>query len=371
MTPFDDVAMSMETDSFVSLKNAKEVVEEMQEHDDGPRFACSLESLEKKPQDRYKLIRSIGVGGMKYVLLVYDRDTGREIAMALMPDFRERSPQLLEQFIREARITAYLEHPNIVAVHDIGLDSNDAPFYTMSYLRGLPLTTVLKRIRDGREFETHYYSLDRRLRIFQRICNAVNYAHSKNICHLDIKPDNVNVGEYGEVRLFDWGLACETDDEGNAIFAREGKLQGTPSFMAPEQISVNPDAPKVGKRSDIFALGALLYSMLTLSLPFSGRNSEEALLKTLSEEPPRMRKVAPPDMEIPIELEAVCRKAMAKNPADRYGSISELRQAVMNVQKRYFLANINAGRKRSKISIIIMLLFIILIAILLYLGILF
>ena len=138
------------------------------------RFAASLDSLAPKTQDRYELIRSIGFGGMKCVLLVHDRDTGREIAMALMPDYKERPREVHEQFIREARITAFLEHPNIVAVHDIGLDRNGAPFYTMSYLRGLPLTTVLKRIRENRPFESRYYTLDRRLRIFQRVCNAVD-----------------------------------------------------------------------------------------------------------------------------------------------------------------------------------------------------
>lgn len=368
MTLFDDTAtITMETDAFDPVRLREVQQEEAETVSEGKeRFDSSIESLEIKDQERYELIRSIGVGGMKYVLLVHDRDTGREIAMALMPDFRERSPKLLEEFIREARITAYLEHPNIVAVHDIGLDCNGAPFYTMSYLRGLPLTTVLKRIRDGREFESCYYTLDRRLRIFQRICNAVNYAHSRNICHLDIKPDNVNVGEFGEVRLFDWGLACETDKEGNALMERGGKLRGTPGFMAPEQISVNPEAPPVGKTSDIFALGALLYSMLTMGVPFSGKDNEEALLKTLSEDPSRMYKVAPIGVEIPPELEQVCRKAMAKNPADRYASVGELRQAVMNVQKQYFLADINAGIRRTVTSWIIMLIFIIAIMLIFY-----
>ena len=96
------------------------------------RFASDLDSLPRKNQERYELIRSIGFGGMKCVLLVHDKDTGREIAMALMPDFKERPPEVHEQFIREARITAYLNHPNIVAVHDIGQEYNGAPFYTMA-----------------------------------------------------------------------------------------------------------------------------------------------------------------------------------------------------------------------------------------------
>lgn len=330
------------------------------------RFNCALEDLPQKPQGRYELILSIGFGGMKCVLLVFDRDTGREVAMALMPDFKERSRQVHEDFIREARITAYLEHPNIVAVHDIGLDCNGAPFYTMAYLRGLPLTTVLKRIRENSPFESRYYSLDRRLRIFQRVCNAVNYAHSRNICHLDIKPDNINIGEFGEVRLFDWGLACETDAEGKALLERDGKLRGTPGYMAPEQISINPEAPPVGKASDIYALGALLYAMLGCTAPFSGNNHDEVLLKTMTEAPPRLAKVAPKGFEIPSELEMVCRKAMAKDPADRYGSVMELRMAVMAFQSRSFKNALALKQRKRLISMTVLFLFIIITVLVFY-----
>ena len=322
------------------------------------RFAASLDSLAPKTQERYELIRSIGFGGMKCVLLVHDRDTGREIAMALMPDYKERPREVHEQFIREARITAFLEHPNIVAVHDIGLDRNGAPFYTMSYLRGLPLTTVLKRIRENRPFESRYYTLDRRLRIFQRVCNAVGYAHSCNICHLDIKPDNINIGEFGEVRLFDWGIASETDNNGNAVSADKGKLRGSPGYMAPEQISVNPAAPPVGKASDIFALGALLYTMLTLAPPFSGKNNEEVLLKTLTEDPEKSSRTAPKGMRVSRELELICRKAMAKDPADRYQSVMELRMAVLAFQNRSFQSALSHRQRRHLISGVILILFI-------------
>ena len=322
--------------------------------------SCStsfLDTLPRKSQERYELIRSIGFGGMKCVLLVHDKDTGRDIAMALMPDFKERSPEVHEQFIREARITASLNHPNIVALHDIGQDYNGAPFYTMSYLRGLPLTTVLKRIREKRPFESSYYTLDRILRIFQRVCNAVNYAHSLNICHLDIKPDNIMIGEFGEVRLFDWGLACETDDKGVAL-RQMGKLKGSPGYMAPEQISVNPDAPPVSKASDIFALGALLYVMLGFTPPFSGKDRNEVLLKTMTQDPPPLSKTAPKQSYIPSELEAVCRKAMSKDPADRYASVSELRAAVLSFQSRSFQRSLTLRQNSYIWSNIILFLFI-------------
>ena len=360
MPAFDDTnTMALDAEELKRMIRADEA---RQHESGGPltggRFVCSLDSLPQKKQERYELVRSIGFGGMKCVLLVYDHDTGREIAMALMPDFKERPQSDHEQFIKEARITAFLEHPNIVAVHDIGLDCNGAPFYTMSYLRGLPLTTVLKRIRENRPFESSYYTLDRRLRIFQRVCNAVGYAHSRNICHLDIKPDNINIGEFGEVRLYDWGLACETSLDGRAISSEKGKLKGSPGYMAPEQISINPEAPPVGKSSDIFALGALLYTMLTLSPPYSGKNNEEVLLKTLTEDPPKASKVAPKGVSVSKELELVCRKAMSKDPADRYASVTELRMAVMAFQTRSFRSIIFHRQQEHLISGIILLLFI-------------
>ena len=330
------------------------------------RFDISLDSLPLKDQERYKLIRSIGFGGMKCVLLVEDQDTGREIAMALMPDFKERSREVCERFIREAKITAFLEHPNIVAVHDIGQDANGSPFYTMSYLRGLPLTTVLKRIKRNTPFESRYYTLDRRLRIFQRVCNAVNYAHSRNICHLDIKPENINIGEFGEVRLFDWGLACETDARGEAVAGSEAKLRGSPGYMAPEQISINPEAPPVGKSSDIFALGALLYTMLTLSAPFNGKDNEEILLKTMTAEPERFSKVLPAGTVISRELELVCRKAMAKDPAERCASVTELRMAVMAFQHRAFKNALSNTQRKHLVSGVILIIFTLIVLMIFY-----
>ena len=353
-----DDTTSLVIESPAGLENDLPGHGPFEEEEKSDPFDCSLESLPEKSQERYQLIRSIGFGGMKCVLLVHDRDTNREIAMALMPDFKERPQQDSEQFIREARITAYLNHPNIVAVHDIGMDDNGAPYYTMSYLRGLPLTTVLKRIREKRPFESSYYTIDRRLRIFQRVCNAVNYAHSLNICHLDIKPDNVNVGQFGEVRLFDWGLACETDEKGNALL-KGSAHKGSPGYMSPEQISTNPEAPPVGKSSDIFSLGALLYTLLCFTPPFSGKNNEEVLLNTMTRDPLPFAKAAPKGTFIPRELELICRKALAKDPAQRFSSVSEMRQAVMSFQSRSFQKSFDRQQNKYLWSIIILLLFII------------
>ena len=128
--------------------------------------------------------------------------------------------------------------------------------------------------------------------------------------------------------------------------------------MAPEQISVNPAAPPVGKASDIFALGALLYTMLTLAPPFSGKNNEEVLLKTLTEDPEKSSRTAPKGMRVSRELELICRKAMAKDPADRYQSVMELRMAVLAFQNRSFQSALSHRQRRHLISGVILILFI-------------
>lgn len=297
-------------------------------------------SLPMKPQERYKFLRTIGFGGMKSVLLVHDRDTGREVAMAIMPDFRERPKIDLERFVREARLTAQLEHPNIVPVHDLGIDSTGSPFFTMKYLHGQSLSAVIRKLAKGDAEAVHRFSQLRLLQIFIRICNAVEFAHSQGICHLDIKPENVNIGDFGEVLLLDWGLARAVDPESTLAspnaedFDRNGRVKGTPGYMAPEQLRPIKEYP-VGFRSDIYSLGGILYAMLALRGPLVRLPMEEILRRTTSGDIPPPTVMAPDDRHIPAALEAICQKAMALSPADRYQTVAELREDIFAFQTGY------------------------------------
>ena len=285
-----------------------------------------FESLPVKPRGgRYKFIRSIGFGGMKAVLLVEDRDTGREVAMAMIPDFRDRPHRDLERFAGEARITAMLEHPNIVPVHDIGIDASGAPYFTMKYLRGVMLEKIVRELRSGDADTLARYPLFRRLQIFLRVCNAINFAHSHGVCHLDIKPGNINIGDYGEVVVLDWGVARMLDDAGRAKLD-DLRPKGTPGYIAPEYL--NPaSADQVGIRSDIYSLGGLLYTLLTLQAPLAGLSVGSILRRTAAGALPRPS-LAAPGRDIPASLEAVCMKAMARKPAARYSSVQELRDEI-------------------------------------------
>ena len=299
--------------------------------------------LRRKTNRQYKFIRSIGFGGMKAVLLVYDMDTGREVAMAMMPDFRERPKEDLDRFICEAQITARLEHPNIIPVYDMGLDGNGAPFFTMKYLRGENLSQYLNRVRSGDPDAVSTYTTDRVLQIFIRVCNAILFAHSHRILHLDIKPNNVSLGDFGDVSVLDWGLAAEmvVGKDGRKQLSR-GVYKGTPGFMSPEQIA---GGRALDERADIYSLGALLYAMLTLHAPLAGRKPEEILDAALQDRIPPPSEAAP-DRDIPDALESIVVKAMAFRPDDRYLSVAELKADVNSFREGFAPRAENASALR-------------------------
>ena len=211
-----------------------EAFEEIDPAAESPLYGqlCALE-------DRYDQAQLIAVGGMKRILKVLDRHGNRHVAMARLHE--DASDLLFDPFIREARLTALLEHPNIISVHDIGVDKEGHPYFTMDLKVGDGLDVVLqKALADGS------YPLSERLDIFLKVCDAVTYAHSREVIHLDLKPANIQVGHYGEVLVCDWGLGkliCSGDGIDDDVLLNPdllsgmtvyGQIKGTPGFMAPE-----------------------------------------------------------------------------------------------------------------------------------------
>jgi len=245
----------------------------------------------------------------------------------------------LDRFVEEAQICSQLQHPNIMPVYDIGLTEGGYVLYTMKLVKGRSYQAVLDQPRETRQqLAGRAGVLREALDIFRRIVAAVAYAHSKGVVHRDIKPENVMVGRFDEVLVMDWGLAkilgrtaqpSPIDDlvmsdrfEDDREHTIEGTVKGTPAYMSPEQAM--GDISKLDARTDIYALGALLYEMLTLKPPYEGSSP----LKVLADVA-RGELVAPaaraPQRYIPRELEAVVLKAMAKKPTWRYQSIAALK----------------------------------------------
>ncbi|MCM8531024.1 MAG: serine/threonine protein kinase [Lentisphaeraceae bacterium] len=306
-------------------------------------------------EKRYNQGVLINQGGMKKILQTTDILTDRPVAMAtlLKPDDHQKA----ERFLREARLTATLEHPNIIPVYDIGLTENSDPFFTMKLIGGKSLSKILKELGEG----TSKVSLQNLLDIFIKICDAISYAHSKGILHLDLKPSNIQIGEYGEVLVCDWGLAKVTDAPDETIdgeldpcfyndITLDGVIKGTPGFMAPEQID-----SKLGnktKQTDIYALGGILYTLLTLRPPVKKDNVQEVLDATVAGDIPAPSELGL-SLNIPISLEAVAMKALNKDSSKRYKSVILLRNDIHKWLGGFATSAENAGFLKSALLLLI------------------
>lgn len=269
---------------------------------------------------RYEDEELIGEGGVKQVCRIFDNRTHRWVAMARLR--HDRGPEFYDLFVNEAWLTSSLKHPNIINVHDVGVDSSGRPFFTMDLKGNTTLADLIKSSdRDRMAL----------LRDFLKVCDAVAYAHSREIIHLDLKPENVQTDAYGEVLVCDWGLGktiTQDQEEDDATPSTEildnmtlvGEVKGSPGYMAPEQVR---SGETKDHRTDIFSLGCILHAILTGEPPFTGER--RAILDATS----RGRVEDPgekyPEQEIPASLGAVTLKALAGSPVDRYQSVSELK----------------------------------------------
>jgi WD40 repeat protein len=259
-------------------------------------------------------------GGLGRVLLARDPCLDRPVALK---EVLRAEPATIARFVREARITARLQHPNIVPVYEAGRWPSGEPFYAMRLISGRSLGAVVKGMT----------TLEERLSLVPSlvaVASAVAYAHSLRIIHRDLKPENVLVGAFGETVVIDWGLAKDLaagDDEAVAFGADApsgagtltvaGARVGTPAYMAPEQARGEP----VDARADVFALGALMYHVLGGEAPFRGRSAEDVLALAATAAPADLEAVQP---GVPRDLATIVRKAMAPRPADRYPTAGEL-----------------------------------------------
>ncbi len=282
---------------------------------------------------RFQVLRPHARGGLGVVSVARDTELGREVALKEIQVGSAEDPASRGRFIREAEITGGLEHPGVVPVYGLGRYADGRPFYAMRFIRGESLQEAVRKLHAGVPGQTLRGLLTRLV----TVCNAVAFAHSRGVIHRDLKPANVMLGPYGETLVVDWGLAkvvgrdaAAAEGPGSAELTLQppsgegsatqaGSALGTPAYMSPEQARGEVNA--LGPATDVYSLGATLYTVLTGQAPVHGRDTAEVLelVRQGNWPPPRQVKASAPKA-----LDAVCRRAMALGPADRYGSALDL-----------------------------------------------
>jgi len=365
---------------------------------------------------KYSVGGLVAKGSMGAILRVRDLNVRRSVAMKVMLDPEQVTQPRILRFIEEAQITGQLEHPSIVPVHELGVDSNGNVFYTMKLVKGMTLKEIVNGVIDGRPEVIHKYPLGILLNIFLKACDAIAFAHTKGVVHRDLKPENIMVGDYGEVLVMDWGLAkivaeqtvrkrgdvrpedertaiesLRSDEGGSGLDTLDGEIMGTPAFMAPEQALGRVD--EIDMRTDIYALGAILYKILTLHSHVESDTVREMLHRVLAGDhvPPtaynelemaggqrraakrKVRNVAElrkraleasqrtrhgetdyagplphcPGNRIPSALSAVAMKALARSADGRYQSVQELQRDIVAYQGGFATSAEEAGTLRQ------------------------
>jgi len=287
---------------------------------------------------RLAIGKEIDVGGMGIIFEAYDFNLKRTVALKQR---NQKIPPEIVDFVRgrlieEAQVTAQLDHPNIVPVHELGVNDNNEIFFTMKRVQGKKLSDILEEQDCQSRTSTQLFT---QLQIFLKVCDTVAFAHSAGIIHRDLKPDNVMVGDFGVVYVMDWGLVRLKDrlsptdmdtvipqDSGHRYPSRTkvGTTVGTLWYMAPEQAMGR--AEEIDERTDVFMLGGILYEILTHCPPYEAKTEKEMKLKSINAE------IETPferiDTYLPPTLCHIAMKALKKSKRDRYQSVMEMRQAV-------------------------------------------
>jgi serine/threonine protein kinase len=326
------------------------------EHD--PESAPAIEAASVLWAGRIQVRGEVGRGAMGQVLLGFDTKLRREMALKVTHLPRGEIPrQLLARFVEEAQVNAQLEHPNIVPVHDLGLDPSGRAYFSMKLVRGRSLEEILTARLAGDSSTLAEFGLRRLLDIFLQVCLAMEYAHARGVIHRDLKPANVMVGDFGEVAVMDWGVAKlkeiaagvstaaeafaaeqELTESGppstpgpvtsvradtKAWQTHDGAVLGTPHYMAPEQAK----GLAVDERSDLYSLGVMLYEILCGQVPFDHEDAAVVVRRVILENP------KPPsthEPQVPPALETLVMRLLAKEPQDRALPLPEVRAHVQN-----------------------------------------
>jgi len=277
----------------------------------------------------FEILGVLGEGGMGVVYEARQASVDRNIAIKMIKPKSAGDPQARTALLSEASVTGNLDHPNIVPIHDLGMSEDGTLFYAMRKVEGTPWKNVMAE-KD----------LQQNLEILMRVADAVAFAHSRGVIHRDLKPDNVMLGEYGEVLVMDWGLAASVAEGGKAEpISNLSASGGTPCYMAPEMAAGDPE--RIGKHSDIYLLGAILYKLVTGLTPHHGDSVLQCLMNAAQ------NRIQPAPVK--CELVDIARKAMATEPADRYATVRDFQNAIREYLSHFESINL-AGLAREALE---------------------
>ena len=290
-----------------------------------------LAELSLCAEDRLHAQGMLASGGMGAIEIVIDQALRRRLARKVIHESLQSDADAVRRFVREARIIGRLDHPNIVPIHEVGIDSRGRLYFTMKLVSGRTLEALADAMPVGPVAGESLFDL---LDVVIRVCDALAFAHSRGVLHCDVKPSNVMVGEFGQVYLMDWGIARVLDDDEDAAPAdrspdadatdpsdsskTRNAILGSPAYMAPEQAWGRRN--ELGPAADVYAIGGLVYRAAARRPPHPGDTFIEALTHAQHDEP------APLPADTPPELARIVDRCLARDPADRYASVDAVKQ---------------------------------------------
>ena len=285
---------------------------------------------------RYTQFKTIAKGGKCIIQSCKDYHLSRIVAYKSLRKEIADDPFEQRRFLREARVTAMLQHPNTIPIYELSRDNRGHYYFTMKLVEGYTLEELIGVSDEDGVGKSDSYGFHRMVTILIQVGNALDYAHSHRVVHRDVKPANILMGPFGEVLLLDWGLAkvwsAEADTEGEEVSERpllarfdptltaQGRLQGTALYMSPEQISGSLD---LDHRSDVYSLGVVLYEILAGKQMLQGETLDTLLKQAQYELPPPPSEIAK-DRQIPPDLEEICMRCIQKDPDDRIQTARQL-----------------------------------------------
>lgn len=285
---------------------------------------------------RYSNFQLLARGGSAILQTCRDKNLGRTVVMKTLHPHLADNEAMRARFLREARVTAQLQHPATVPVYDLGYDIERRLYFTMKKLAGRTLRELIDREAAGESQLT----VERVLDVLLPTCDCLSFAHVHGVVHRDVKPENILVGDFGETTILDWGVAkvwAMADAEGDArrmdheILTDVNQRPGTPLYMSPEQ--VRGGGRDIDPRTDVYSVGAVLYEALTLCEPLRGKNVQETFAMILQTPPAAPRQRAP-QRNIPSRLSDVVMKSMAKNPDDRFATMADMIAALRDFRSQ-------------------------------------